>query len=91
MTTNSTLNLLTEREYAEQIKRSLRTAQREREDGTGCPYVKLGKAIRYRLQDIDAHIAANIHKNDYDEPGGIVTGKELDSATSLLGSRRRCT
>jgi hypothetical protein len=44
--------LLTQGEYAKERKCSPRTLERERATGTGCPFIKIGGAIRYRRRDI---------------------------------------
>jgi hypothetical protein len=44
--------LLTSREYAQLRRCSERTIERERSAGTGCPYVQISRAVRYRRGDI---------------------------------------
>ena len=45
-------DLLVQREYAEVRRCSERTLERERSSGTGCRYIKIGRAIRYRRGDV---------------------------------------
>ena|ERR1700730_6944072 len=45
-------HLLVQREYARMRRCSERTVERERSSGTGCRYIKIGRAVRYRLGDI---------------------------------------
>jgi hypothetical protein len=52
--------LLTPQEYARYRRCSVRTLDRERAVGCGCPYVKLGARILYRQSDIERFLAANI-------------------------------
>jgi hypothetical protein len=52
--------LLTEHEYSGLTKRSVASARRDRLLGKGCPYVKLGALVRYRPQDVKAHLAHNL-------------------------------
>jgi excisionase family DNA binding protein len=52
--------LLTALEAAKVLRCSLRTLDRERADGGGCPFVRIGRRIRYRRSDIDAFVAANV-------------------------------
>jgi len=52
--------LLTTLETAQLLRCSLRTLDRERADGRGCPFVRIGGRIRYRRRDIEAFIAANV-------------------------------
>jgi hypothetical protein len=44
--------LLTGPEYAQIRRCSVRTIERERSTGTGCKFVKLGRAVRYQRSDI---------------------------------------
>src|SRR3954468_21330171 len=39
---------------------STRTLQAARTDGCGCPFLKLGSAVRYRLIDIEAYEATHL-------------------------------
>ena len=48
--------LLTTREYASYRRCSVRTLDRERADGIGCPYIRLGARILYRRADVDRYI-----------------------------------
>jgi hypothetical protein len=52
--------LLTEREYAHITKRSVASVRRDRLLRQGCPYVKLGALVRYRPEDVRAHLARNL-------------------------------
>jgi len=52
----------TENEYARLIKRSLASIRRDRLLGMGCPWVKLGRLVRYRPRDVRAHIEENLHR-----------------------------
>jgi len=47
-------DLLTEAEYAKQRGVSLRTAQRERAQRVGPPFIRLGRKIYYRPAAIEA-------------------------------------
>jgi hypothetical protein len=57
-------DLLTARECADYRRCSLRTLDRERELGTGCPYVRVGSRIYYRRGDVDQFIAAHVCGGD---------------------------
>jgi len=61
-TNNELEALLTESEYARLIKRSVASVRRDRVLGQGCAYVKLGALVRYRPEDVRAHIERNLHK-----------------------------
>jgi hypothetical protein len=52
--------LLTEHEYARITKRSVASVRRDRLLRQGCPYVKLGALVRYRPEDVRAHIERNL-------------------------------
>jgi len=48
--------LLKEEEVAEMIKLALSTLRNMRCNHTGLPYVKLGRAVRYRQSDVEQYI-----------------------------------
>ena len=52
--------LLTEMEAAYLRRQSVRTLQAERLHGRGCPYIKLGRSVRYRRADILKFIESNV-------------------------------
>lgn len=52
--------LWTEQQYAEYRDCSVSTVQKERVYGGGCPYVKLGRQVRYRPEDARAWIADRV-------------------------------
>ena len=62
--------LLTAGETAQLLRCSLRTLDRERADGRGCPFVRIGGRIRYRLADIESYLAAHVHGRVV-EPAGV--------------------
>ena len=43
---------MTESELADRHRRSIKTIQNERVKGTGIPFIKIGRLVRYRLEDI---------------------------------------
>lgn len=53
-------DLLTESEAAQLRRQSVRTLQAERVRGGGCPFVKLGRSVRYRRRDVQMFIEGNI-------------------------------
>jgi hypothetical protein len=53
-------SLLNEYEYASIVKRSVASIRRDRVRRIGCPYVKLGALVRYRPDDVRAHIERNL-------------------------------
>jgi excisionase family DNA binding protein len=52
--------MLTTHEAASYLRLSPRTLERLRVSGTGPKFVRLGHSIRYRQQDLDAHVAARV-------------------------------
>jgi hypothetical protein len=52
--------LYTPQEYAAWRRCSLKTLERERAAGTGCPYALLGRRVYYREQDIEAFLADQV-------------------------------
>ena len=55
--------LLTALETARLLRCSLRTLDRERADGRGCPFVRIGRRIRYRRADVEAFVAAHVRSH----------------------------
>lgn len=56
----SAINLFTEAELAEMLEVKAQTLATWRADGKGPDYVKVGKSVFYRLQDVSDWIAANV-------------------------------
>jgi hypothetical protein len=54
------MTLLTQREAAAVLRLSERTLERWRVQGIGPRFVRLNHSIRYRQQDLDAHVASRI-------------------------------
>lgn len=50
---------LTERAAADFIGLSVRTLQKRRFERQDPPYLKIGRSVRYRLEDLDAFLAAH--------------------------------
>ncbi len=53
------LGLLNEHETAFRLGLSVKTLRRWRWEGSGVPYVKVGRAVRYDPQDIGEYIQQN--------------------------------
>ena len=53
-------DLLTAREYARYRRTSPRTLDRERAEGRGCPFIRLGGRILYRRADIEHYLEAQV-------------------------------
>lgn len=50
-----TKTYLTQKQLAERWNMSPRTLERQRWDGTGCTFVKIGNLVRYDLKDVEAY------------------------------------
>jgi hypothetical protein len=61
-------DLLTQRKYASYCRCSVRTLDRERAEGRGCPYLRLGSRILYRRIDIDRYLQAQVRGGDARDP-----------------------
>jgi hypothetical protein len=55
------IELITTTEFARLRRCSLRTLDRERAEGRGCPYIRLGARILYRRADIEHWIQQHVH------------------------------
>ena len=51
--------LVTERALAQHWSISVKKLQADRAAGKGCPFVRIGRAVRYRASDIAMYEAAN--------------------------------
>jgi Helix-turn-helix domain len=60
--------LYTPQEYAEVRQCSLKTLERERTAGTGCPYVLIGRRIYYREEHIEAFLAGRVRRSTSEPP-----------------------
>lgn len=58
--------LLTECEVADLLNISVRTLQAWRVRGGGPRFIKVGRAVRYRLSDVQDWIDRNIHRSTSD-------------------------
>jgi hypothetical protein len=52
--------LICEREAAQLLGVSVALLRKQRYLGTGCPYVKLNRIVRYRLEDIEAYVSDHV-------------------------------
>jgi hypothetical protein len=81
--TDTTDRLMTTRDYARYRRCSGRTIEREREHGTGCPYIRIGARIIYRLSDIDRHLDAHRigSRGTAGDPAGTAGAPPADGAS----------
>lgn len=65
---SETSAFMTEVELANRQKRSIRTLQADRLKGGGIPYVKIGRSVRYRTDDVlaweEAHRVSSTSQAD---------------------------
>ncbi|ACH40489.1 MAG: hypothetical protein ACD_55C00119G0007 [uncultured bacterium] len=52
--------LLTTAEAAAYLKQKPSTLEQHRWQGVGCPFVKIGRSVRYRQADLDAFLEARV-------------------------------
>lgn len=45
---------LNEKQLAERQQRSIKTIRNQRVSGDGIPFVRMGRSVRYRLDDVEA-------------------------------------
>lgn len=55
--------LLTEHDLARRQNRSVKTIRNQRVLGVGVPFIKIGRLVRYRLQDVVASEYAGLRKS----------------------------
>jgi len=60
--------LLNEHDYARITKRSVASVRRDRLLRQGCPYVKLGALVRYRPDDVRAHLERSLRLGSVPSP-----------------------
>lgn len=52
------MQLLDEKQTSSTIKRAVQTLRNDRHNNRGLPYIKIGRSVRYSLEDIEKYIAA---------------------------------
>jgi hypothetical protein len=65
--------LLTVAQVSNIIGRSVHTLEKDRLDGGGPPYVKMGRLVRYRPADVRAYLAKRVRRSTAD-PGETAEG-----------------
>lgn len=60
--------LLSDRDVEKIAKRARSTLQKDRVAGTGIPYVRLGRLVRYRQSDVAAYLDALPTRRSTSEP-----------------------
>jgi len=59
--------LLTQRQCAEALALSERTLERFRVSGVGPKFVRMGKSVRYRLNDVEVWLASRLRGSTSEE------------------------
>jgi predicted DNA-binding transcriptional regulator AlpA len=59
-------SLLTEAQVSELTGRCVPTLQKDRLRGSGPPFVKLGRLVRYRPEDVRAWLAVRVRRSTSD-------------------------
>ena len=80
--------LLTAPEAARLLRCSVRTLDRERADGRGCPFVRINGRIRYRRVDIESFIVANLRSRRGEAEPLTKTGAERPRGRPKSPKRR---
>ncbi len=62
-TTTSFPSLLTQQELAEYLEKSIAWCERSRWDGSGPKFIKVGRAVRYRAEDVLTWLEQNTRNN----------------------------
>lgn len=60
--------LLTTPEAAKLLHCSPRTLERQRVEGTGPPFTRVGRLVRYRPVDLAAYLASRVRRSNADAP-----------------------
>ena len=50
------MQLIDEKQVSTILKRSVQTLRNERCMGRGIPYIKLGRSVRYSLEDVEVYL-----------------------------------
>jgi hypothetical protein len=81
--------LLTEAAVAQIISCSPSTLQKDRVAGTGIPYVKIGRQVRYRELDVAAFCAARVRvsTNAPDQSAEVPTNSSTSEQRPVNGCR----
>ena len=59
--------LLTQDELAKLIQRSTKSLERDRARGIGCPYIRIGRLVRYDPEEVREFYKRNTHTSTSEE------------------------
>ncbi len=84
--------LRTEQEVADKIRKSLSWLQHMRQTGGGPPYLKIGHAVRYRDEDVDAWLESQLRRKvwEFDNDDAFEpVGEAAERVVNKLSRGRR--
>ena len=55
--------LWNEQQAANYLQRAVSSLQKDRLRGDGCPFVKVGRLVRYRPEDVRAYLEARVFRS----------------------------
>lgn len=67
METENPLGLINQRDLARWLGKSEAWAERSRWDGSGPPFVKIGRSVMYRVEDVEAWLAGRTRNSTSEE------------------------
>ena len=67
MQTKNPLGLIDQTQLAEWLGKSEAWAERSRWDGSGPPFVKIGRSVMYRVEDVEAWLESNLRTCSSDD------------------------
>ncbi len=68
--------LLTEQQLAAVLHVKVKSLQAWRSRGGGPPFVKLGRCVRYRLEDLEAFLTASRRASTSDQGNGAMASRK---------------
>jgi hypothetical protein len=63
--------LLTEHDLAKRLQLSVKTIRNHRVSGLGVPFIKIGRAVRYRHEDVLTYENSNVRRSTSDKGGAL--------------------
>ncbi len=79
------MDLLLTEDFAAVLKESPRSVERMRSEGTGPPFIKVGRRVLYRPSDVDAWL----RQNTFSSTADAKAAKEHEPAEAVRRYRER--
>ena len=79
------MDLLLTEDFAAVLKESPRSVERMRSEGTGPPFIKVGRRVLYRPSDVDAWL----RQNTFSSTADAKAAKEHESEEAVRRYRER--